>query len=443
MTTETAVARRVLREIRRGRTPLSRWQELDAALGWIAEPHQIPPPGDWTYWVMLGGRGSGKTDAGARFVVDHIAGEPCLPGRVPHRIGIAAPTLGDARLTCVKGESGILRHDPTARFVYADGEILWANGSRGRIFGSYTPEDVERFRGPQHCLVWGDELAAWRQLDDVWHNMRLGLRLGERPRVVITTTGKPRKLLKDLLSRPDTVVSRASTRDNPHLSSSVRRTLYDLYRGTRLEAQELDGAIVEDLEGALWKSEMIDRTLPPVTHDGSDVVPAMRRIVVAVDPAVTSRPDSDETGIVVAGLGVDGYAYVLADESLRATPHGWASAVVRAYHRWKADRVVAEANNGGEMVTLTIGTVDGSVPVKLVHASQGKRTRAEPVAARYEQGKVRHPYPLPRLEEQMLGWVPGSGAESPDRVDALVWALTELLLDKNPWASGRPMSGVA
>lgn len=441
--TADAALEPILREIRRGRTSPERWRELDRAIGWVPEPHQIPPAGDWTYWLILAGRGAGKTDAGARFVTQHALGPACLEGSVPHRIGIAAPTLGDARLTCVKGESGILRHDQTVRFIYADGELHWSNGAHGRIFGAYTPDDIERFRGPQHCLVWADELAAWRQLDEVWDMMRLGLRLGQHPRVIVTTTGKPRRRLRELLARRDTAVTRASTRDNPYLARGVRDTLYALYGGTRLEAQELGGEIVEDLEGALWRAEMIDRTLPPVTHDGTQTVPAMRRIVVAVDPAVTSRPDSDETGIVVAGLGVDGYAYVLADESLRASPHGWASALVRTYHREKADRVIAEANNGGELVSLTIGTVDASVPVKLVHASQGKRTRAEPVAALYEQGRVRHPRPLPKLEEQMLTWVPGTGQESPDRVDALVWALTELMLDGNPWAAARSMSGVA
>ncbi len=423
--------------------PPSEARDLRKQLGWVPEKHQIPPVGEWAYWVILAGRGAGKTDAGAHYVAKHARGPACLSGSVPHRIAIAAPTLGDARMTCVRGESGVLKHDLEARFVGMDGEVIWPNGSTARIFGAYTPEDVERWRGPQHCLVWADELAAWRQLEPCWDMMRLGLRLGELPRVVATTTGKPRKLLRTLLGRADTVVTRAATRDNPHLSEGVRATLYDLYRGTRLERQELGGEIVEDLEGALWRAEMIDRTAPPVVHTGAEIVPAMRRIVVAVDPAVTSRPDSDETGIVVAGLGTDGIAYVLADESLRSTPNGWASAVVRAYHRFRADRVVAESNNGGELVELTIRTVDPTVPVKLVHASQGKRVRAEPIAAKYEQGKVRHPEVLRELEEQLLTWVPATGGDSPDRLDALVWALTELLLDANPWSSTRSMSGVA
>ena len=415
---------------------------IDDALGWVPEAHQMAPAGDWTYWLFVAGRGAGKTDAGAHYVTRHVNGPACLDGPIPHRIAIAAPTLGDARMTAVKGDSGLLGHDRSARFVLMDGEVVWENGSTGRIFGAFTPEDVERWRGPQHCLVWADELAAWRYLDECWDMMMFGLRLGTHPRVVVTTTGKPRKMLKRLMARPDAVVTRATTNDNPHLDARVRANLYDLYRGTRLERQELGGEIVEDVEGALWKSAMLDRTPAPQVHTGAGIVPAMRRIVVAVDPAVTNNANSDETGIVVAGMGEDGYAYVLADESLRASPHGWASAAVTAYHRWNADRIVCEVNNGGEMVRLTIGTVDASVPIKEVHASQGKRTRAEPVAARYEQGRVRHPVPLPQLEEQMMTWDPARDDGSPDRVDALVWALTELMLS-NPWSSGNEMSGWA
>lgn len=415
---------------------------IDQALGWVPERHQMAPPGDWTYWLFVAGRGAGKTDAGAHYVTTHVNGPACLDGPVPHRVAIAAPTLGDARMTCVKGDSGILGHDPAARFVLMDGEVVWQNGSTGRIFGSYTPEDVERWRGPQHCLVWADELAAWRYLDECWDMMRLGLRLGPKPRVVVTTTGKPRKMLKALMRRPDAVVTRATTNDNPHLVADVRAALYDLYRGTRLERQELGGEIVENVEGALWQQSMIVRDEPPRHVVNGEVVPATRRIVVAVDPAVTNRADSDETGIIVAAIGTDGNAYVLADESLRGSPNQWASAVVRAYHRWQADRVVAEANNGGDMVALTLATVDSSVPVKLVHASQGKRTRAEPVVAKYEQGRVKHPTPLPGLEEQMLSWDPARDTDSPDRVDALVWAITELML-ANPWGGSKSMSGVA
>ena len=385
---------------------------------------------------MLGGRGSGKTDAGAHFVDRHAMGPACLAGAVPHRIGIAAPTLGDARLTSVKGDSGILAHRPAVRFVYADGELFWPNGANGRIFGAFTPEDVERWRGPQHCLVWADELAAWRYLRDCWDMMRLGLRLGEHPRVIVTTTGKPKPFLKELMTWPDTAITRASTQDNPHLTQAVRDALYSIYGGTRLARQELEGDIIDDVVGAYWTRAQLEECRSYAPMDGD--APVMRRIVVAVDPAVTSKPDSDETGIVVTGLGVDGLGWALEDISLRGHPQEWASAAVRAYHRWKADRIVAESNQGGEMVALTIRTVDPNVPVKLVHASQGKRTRAEPVAALYEQKRVRHLMHanLSALEDQMCSWSAQQGEDSPDRIDALVWGLTELMLG-SAWGSGQ------
>ena len=402
----------------------------------MPEWHQIPPKGDWSQWVMLGGRGSGKTDAGAHYVDQHAMSEPCIDGPVPHRIAIAAPTLGDARLTCVKGDSGILRHRPEARFVQMDGEVIWPNGSLGRIFGAFTPEDVERWRGPQHCLVWADELAAWRYLRDCWDNMRFGLRLGVKPRVIVTTTGKPKPFLKELLKRKDTAVTRASTKMNPHLHQDVRAALYDLYQGTRLARQELEGDIVEDVTGAYWNRAMLEQAR-------RDAPPSFRRIVVAIDPAVTSRTDSDETGIIVVALGSDGHGYVLEDCTMKGQPQEWAAQAVIAYHRWKADRIVAEANQGGDMVRLTIETVDRNVPVKLVHATQGKRIRAEPVAALYEQGRVRHltGADLALLEDQMCSWSAAEGEDSPDRVDALVWGITELMLG-SAW-SGPVRSAIA
>lgn len=414
----------------------------------IPQPHQRPPAGDgWTYWLMVAGRGSGKTDAGAEFVVRHARGPACIDGPIPHRIAIAAPTLGDARLTCVKGDSGIQMHDPDVRFVMTDGELVWPNGAHGRIFGAFTPEDVERWRGPQHCLVWADEMAAWRQLDECWRNMRLGLRLGAHPRVVVTTTGKPRRLLKSLMARRDAVVTTASTRDNPHLAQAVRDELYDLYAGTRWERQELGGEVVDEVDGAPLSRAMVEalRDDPPTIWVGGEHVPHMRRVVVAVDPAATSGPDADETGIVVDGVDPSGMGWVLDDVSLRGTPTEWASAAVRAYHAWRADRIVAEANNGGEMVELTIRTVDPTVPVKLVHASVGKRARAEPVIARYEQGRIRHRRgaDLATLEDQLTRWVPGSD-ESPDHMDAHVWGITELMLAKGGWGAVSTVgSGVA
>ncbi len=397
-----------------------------ATLGWLPEPYQIAPPGDWTYWLLVAGRGAGKTAAGAWYVDQHARSRACLRGAAPHRIAIAAPTLGDGRLTCVMGDSGLLWHNHSIR-LHHESELAWPNGSIGRIFGAYTPEDVERWRGPQHCLVWLDELSVWRQLDECWENMRLGLRLGRHPRAIITTTPKPRKLLKKLMERRDAVVTHATTRDNPHLDIAVRDDLYDLFRGTRLERQELGGEFVDEIEGALWTRAMLEhlRGKPPAQ---------MSRIVVAVDPAVTSGLLSDETGIVVAGIG-GGYGWVLQDRSLRASPAMWASAAVEAYHSWQADRIIAESNNGGDMVRDTILGVDSTVPVKLVTASQGKRTRAEPIAARYEQGKILHAEgaDLTALEGQMCTWLPSS-VESPDRMDAMVWAMSELMLGSG-WSS--------
>ena len=403
---------------------------LDDSLGWVPEAHQIAPRGDWTYWLMLGGRGSGKTDAGAHFVDAHAMGPPCLEGPVPHRIAIAAPTLGDARLTCVKGDSGLLSHDRDIRFTQMDGELLWPNGAHGRIFGAYTPEDVERWRGPQHCLVWADEMAAWRQLKDCWTHMRLGLRLGRHPRAIVTTTPKPRPLLKELMARDDSAITRASTNLNPHLEAGVRAALYDLYAGTSLGRQELDGEVVDAVEGALWTRERLE------AHRAN--VPAMRRVVIAIDPAATKSDDSDETGIVAVGLGVDGHGYVLEDVSLKGHPNEWAQAAVDAFDRHEADRIIAESNNGGEMVEHTIRTVRPGVPIRLVHASRGKRTRAEPVAALYEQGRVHHKRgaELTALEDQMCSWSASDGEDSPDRIDALVWGLTELMVGST-WGSGQ------
>lgn len=424
--------------------PAERLRLIDAALGWVPERHQMAPPGDWTYWLFIAGRGAGKTDAGAHYVNQHAEGPPCIDGAIPHRIAIAAPTLGDARLTCVKGDSGILQHNPGVRFLYTDGELYWPNGSHGRIFGAYTPEDVERWRGPQHCLIWADEFAAWRQLDECWKHLIPGFRLGEHPRMVITTTPRPLKLVKDLMKRPDAQVTRGSTRDNAkHLAASVIENIYNEYKGTRYERQELDGEVVDQVEGALWTEAMLAgcRDLPPLTHKRE---PDMRRIVVAVDPSVTGDPTSDETGIVVAGVDRTGLGWVLEDRSMRGSPSEWASAVVRAYHRWEADRIIAESNNGGEMIALTIHAVDPSVPVKLVNASRSKQARAEPVVAKYEQGRVKHMEgaDLAKLEEQLTTWVQTTGAPSPDRLDALVWALTELMLAKGWGAIGADVGAV-
>lgn len=391
---------------------------------WQPLPHQTPPPGDdWLYWLLLAGRGAGKTEAGARYLDAYLSTHP------RHRAAIIAPTLGDARSICVEGDSGLLAVNPRLTFNRSWGELRWPNGSRAQLFGAYTPEDAERLRGPQHHVVWWDEFASARQLDAVWNNMRLGLRLGSRPHMVITTTPRPRPRLLTLLQDPRTVTVTARTDDNPHLHADVRAELYGLYAGTRLGRQELAAELLTDVPGALWTRDRIEqaRTLsaPPLT-----------RIVVAIDPAATSGENAADTGIVVAGVvghGADAHGYILDDRSVHASPHGWASAAVAAYHTYRADRIVAETNNGGEMVGQTIRTVDPRVAYTAVHASRGKATRAEPVAALYEQGRVHHVGAFPELEDQLCSWLPGE--DSPDRLDALVWALTDLMLDAPTWGA--------
>lgn len=411
---------------------------------WFPYAHQVPPEGDWTYWLLVAGRGSGKTDAGSDFVDKHANSPACLDGPVPHRIAIIAPTNPDGYATCVRGESGLLSHNQRITFVAHSekrSDLTWPNGSEAMVFGAFTPEDVQRLRGPQHCLLWCEEWAAWRYMSETWDMARLGLRLGPHPRAIFTTTPRPRQALREMLSSPDAVVSRATTDDNPSLAASVRADLYRVYGGTRLGRQELGGELIDDVPGALWTRVIIDhRAVPRIMRNGV-AEPDLARVVVAVDPAITSGDASDETGIVVAGLGHDHRGYVLADLSTRMSPIEWARRAIAAYHEHKADRIIAEANQGGDMVATVIRTVDPNVPVTLVHASRGKRTRAEPVAALYEQGKVTHCEPMPDLEDQLCSYTGEPGESSPDRLDALVWALSGLMLGET--ASGSDFSMVA
>jgi phage terminase large subunit-like protein len=398
---------------------------------WVPMPHQIPPePGDWRVWLLEGGRGSGKTDGAAHYVNAHANGPPCIPGFTGgHRISIIAPTLGDALDACVNGPSGLKAHHADVRSVQKTGGnyVVWPNGVEGKVFGASTPDDVERLRaGGNRCLVWAEELAAWRHLDEAWNHMRFGLRLGPRPHVVVSSTPKPRRKYVAIRSDPQTIRTGASTAANPHLAEDVRADFFKTYGGTRLGRQELDAELLEDVPGALWTLAMLEDRRP---------APDLTRVVVAVDPAATSSEDADETGIVVAGLGVDGRGYVLADRSCRLSPDGWARRAMAAYDDHAADLVVAEVNNGGEMVEHTIRTVSKTVPYKQIHASRGKAIRAQPVAALYEQKRVSHVEVFPELEEQLTSWTPESGT-SPDRLDALVWALTELMVGAPPPATG-------
>jgi predicted phage terminase large subunit-like protein len=411
---------------------------------WHPYPHQVPPPGDWTYWLLIAGRGAGKTDAGSAFVDAHANGPACLAGPVPHRIAIIAPTNPDGYATCVRGESGLLSHNSRLEFVAHSekrADLTWPNGSEAMIFGAFNPEDVQRLRGPQHCLAWLEEWAAWRYMSETWDMARLGLRLGPHPRAVVTTTPRPRQALREMIASVDSVVSRATTDDNPSLAASVRADLYRVYGGTRLGRQELGGELIDDVPGALWTRAIIKHAPPPRIIRGGVIETDLARVVVAVDPAITSGDNSDETGIVVAGLGHDGRGYVIADLSTRMSPIEWARRAIAAYHEHKADRIIAEANQGGDMVSTVIRTVDPTVPVTLVHASRGKRTRAEPVAALYEQGRVTHTAPMPDLEDQLCSYTGEPGEASPDRLDALVWGLSSLMLGEV--ASGDDFSMVA
>lgn len=390
--------------------------------------NQVPPAGDWTHWLLLAGRGFGKTKTGGE-TVREWASEP-LPGP----IHLIAPTAADIRKVMVEGPNGGLLscYPPSERPHYEPSKghlITWANGNLAYCFSADEPE---RLRGPQCCRYWADELASWRFGQEAWDNLMFGFRIGDDIRGVITTTPKPIKLLKSIIANEDTVITRGSTYDNrKNLSEKFFRTVVKPYEGTRIGRQELLAEILEDTPGALWKMIMIDSTRISL---GEVLWDRVIRIVVAVDPAVTHGPDSNETGIVVVGLTVSGHAIVLDDLSCRESPATWGRIAVNAYLSRRADRIVGEVNNGGDLVEGNIRACNANVPFRAVHASRGKQKRAEPVASLYEQGRVHHVGTFPELEQQMCAYVPGvdleeGSSDSPDRMDALVWALTELIVE--------------
>ena len=380
-----------------------------------ARENQLAPAGAWQNWLLCAGRGFGKTRSGAEW----IRAEATVGGR--RRLALVAPTAADARDVMVEGESGILAISPPAErphYEPSKRRLTWPNGALATL---YSADEPERLRGPQHDGAWCDELASWRFVDAAWANLQFGLRLGQSPRTVITTTPKPIRIIKELLTLESTVVTRGSTYENRgNLAESFIEAVRSRYEGTRLGRQELYAELLEDAEGALWKRDELE-------EHRVRAAPDLKRIVVACDPAATSTEEANETGIVVAGVSRSGEGYVLDDRTIRASPLKWAEVAVTAYHMFKADRLIAETNQGGEMVKTTIGTVDPKVAYKGIHASRGKMARAEPVAALYEQGKVHHVGGFPELEDQLCQWEPGM--PSPDRLDALVWALTELMLD--------------
>jgi len=383
-----------------------------------ARPSQLPPRGEWATWLIMAGRGFGKTRTGAEWVRWKVE-----TGQAS-RIALVGPTVADARDVMVKGESGILAiSNPDLRPVYEPSKRLltWPNGA---IATTYSAEKADRLRGPQHDCAWVDELAAWRYLE-AYDMLDLGLRLGTDPQCCITTTPKPIGLLHALMENPRTKFTGGSTYENKaNMSPLLFERVTARYEGTRIGEQELHGKLLRDFPGAYWTRDMIQG----VRMKGK--VPEMIKVVVAVDPAMSATERSDETGIVVAGLGRDKRYYVLADLSCRQSPSGWATLAVKAYHDWNADRIVAEVNQGGDLVEETLRRVDGGrdVSYRAIHASKGKTLRAEPISALYEQGKVSHSQIFGTLEDQMCALTPdGYGLEgSPDRLDAMVYALTFL-----------------
>lgn len=393
--------------------------------------HQLPPQGDWRTWVIMGGRGAGKTRAGAEWVRREVEGSrPRDPGR-SRRVALVGETIEQVREVMVLGDSGIIACSPPDRMPVWEAtrkRLVWPNGAVAQVFSAHEPESL---RGPQFDAAWVDELAKWKKAEDAWDMLQFGLRLGETPRQVVTTTPRNVSVLKRILDNPSTVLTSAPTEANrAFLADSFLAEVRARYAGTRLGRQELDGILLEDAEGAMWTQSMLQAAQV-------DKVPEFDRIVVAVDPPVTGHGASDECGIIVVGAKTSGApqgwtACVIEDATIQgASPRGWAEAALAAMARHGAERLVAEVNQGGDMVESVVRQVDPIVPFKAVRASRGKAARAEPVAALYEQGRVNHVRGLGKLEDQMcLMTVRGfEGKGSPDRVDALVWALHELIID--------------
>ena len=412
-----------------------------------ARAEQMPPKSDWHTWLICAGRGFGKTRAGAEWV-------RMIARTDPHaRIALVGASLAEVRSIMIEGESGILAvsspeyaplWEPSLR------RLSWASGARGYCYSAAEPESL---RGPQHSHAWCDEIAKWdnagERASSAWDNLQMGLRLGEHPRALATTTPRAVPLVRRLLNdeeAEDVAVTRGTTWDNKgNLPTRFVNRMRQQFARTTLGRQELDGELLTDIEGALWTRATLEecrQSPPPLQGRGSGGGEATKtdgftRIVIGVDPPASAHGDA--CGIVVCGSDEEGLATVLADESVeRASPEKWARAVARAAEKWEADRVVAEANQGGAMVESVLRAADVSLPVKLVHASRGKVARAEPVAALYEAGRVRHAELFAKLEDQLCGLIVGGAYEgpgrSPDRADALVWALTELMLGR----SGRP-----
>jgi phage terminase large subunit-like protein len=391
-------------------------------LYWARENQQLPPgEADFRNWIILGGRGSGKTRAGAEWVKALVFGlfEPYISRCA--RIAIVAPTFDEARMVMIEGESGLLaqhlwfnrpKWEPSKR------RLTWENGAIAEVFSAEEPDGL---RGPNFDAAWCDEMAKWKKADAAWSNLQLALRIGQHPHAVITTTPRPTALMRSLINEAETLITRSRTGDNKgFLAPQFLDAMLKRFQGSALARQELDGEMIADDPDALFKRADIDRVRVMTA-------PQMKRIVVAIDPPATDHAKANACGIVAAGLGVDGRCYVLADRSAkRLSPLKWAERAVRLFDELKADRIIAEANQGGAMVGEVLKQARASIPLRLVHATRSKRARAEPVAALYEQGRISHVGSWPELEDEMC--ISVEKGESPDRMDALVWAVTELML---------------
>ncbi|MGB7287923.1 MAG: terminase family protein [Salaquimonas sp.] len=391
---------------------------------WAHEP-QIPPTGQWRKWLLMGGRGAGKTRSGAEWLKSIILKDHYALGDAAGRVALIGETYQDALAVMIEGESGLMAihsKDKRPKWNASRRQLEWPNGTIGQVFSANDPESL---RGSQFGAAWCDEVVKWRHLETTFDMLQFCMRLGSMPRQMITTTPKPLAFLKKMLKEKSTSVTRSSTFVNSgFLAPGFLAYVTDEYAGTRLGRQELNGEIIEDREGALWQRSQLDE-LRVKNH------PPLKRIIIAVDPPASSNAKSDACGIVAAGKDGDGICYLLADVTIQGVvPEKWASVVTALYHRLEADCVIAEVNQGGDMVKSVLGMADPSLPIRAVRASRGKWLRAEPIAMLYAKGRVRHVGSFPELEDQLCDFGPDglANGKSPDRLDAMVWALHELAL---------------
>jgi len=385
-----------------------------------ARPKQVLPLGNWVTWAIIAGRGFGKTRTGTETVRQWKENNPIMI--------LAGATAGDLRDILIEGESGILNISPKydrPTYQPSKSRLVWNNGAMALLRSADEPD---RFRGLQCYKAWCDELAAWRY-PEAYDQLMFGLRLGDKPQCIVTTTPRPTKMIRALMKDPTTYVTTGTSYENrDNLSPVFYNQIIKKYEGTRLGRQELNAELLEDIEGAMWSSKMIET-------DRVKEAPELKEIIIAIDPAVTSNKNSDETGIVAVGKGIDNDFYILNDYSGIFSPKSWAQRAINNYNQLEANKIIAEVNNGGDLVETVIHDIDNTIAYKSVHASRGKATRAEPVVSLYEQHRVHHVGSLPKLEDQMVTWAPNTGEKSPDRVDALVWGVTYLNSYQESWFS--------